>query len=410
MLVERDDAVVCAAYSCAVVRAGWLGGRIAGASPQARDRLLTAAVGTLAIAEWVSQLDGRYFPGYGSAFALLIPLTLLWRRAHPFGAMVAALLIFSLVEALAGVLNWTTVPVTLMLLSFAVGTSASTARRVLASVLCGAWATTLVAIDPSTSSVSGTALGAAFFLAAPTLLGRVLEIRAQAHAEERAAAGRMEHEQAQSARQAAAAERVRVARELHDVLAHSVSVMVIQTEAARAVAKADPCAAAEALRSVENAGREALIEMRRTVGVLRQDNGGAADGPTPGLADLRGLAERAREAGLPVEVAVLGRPTKLPAGLELVGYRVAQEAITNAIKHAGPATARVEVEYAPEALRIDVTDTGHGPAAGDAGDCGHGLLGMRERVSLYGGTLLTGPVHPRGFAVRASIPLAEAGS
>jgi signal transduction histidine kinase len=391
-----------------VISAAGLGSRIATASPRTKDRLVAAGIETLAIAEWTSQLGRQPFPGYGSGFALLIPLTLLWRRAHPFGAMVGALLVFSLVEALGGILNWTTVPVTLMLLSFAVGASASTQRRVLASALFGAWATTLVAIDPSTSSASGTALGAAFFLAAPMLLGRVLEIRAQAHAEERAAAGRMEHEQAQSALQAAAAERIRVARELHDVLAHSVSVMVIQTEAARAVAHADPHAAAEALRSVEKAGREALTEMRRTVGVLRQENGGTADGPTPGLADLRRLAERAREAGLPVEVAVLGRPTKLPAGLELVGYRVAQEAITNAIKHAGPATARVEVEYAPAALRIDVTDTGCGPPAGAPGDLGHGLLGMRERVSLYGGTLLTGPVHPRGFAVRASIPLAEA--
>ena len=396
-----------AAYSCAVVRAGWLGRRIAGASPQAKDRLLTAAVETLAIAEWVSQLGRHPFPGYGSAFALLIPLTLLWRRAHPFGAMAGALLLFSLVEALAGVLNWTTVPITLLLLSFAIGTCATTARRVTAAVLFGAWATTLVAIDPSTNSASGTALGLTFFMVAPTLLGRVLEIRAQAHAEEHAAAGRMEHEQAQSALQAAAEERVRVARELHDVLAHSVSVMVIQTEAARAVALTDADAATEALRSVERAGREALMEMRRTVGVLRHENGGTADGPTPGLSDLRSLAARAREAGLPVELAVLGRPTKLPAGLELAGYRVAQEAITNAIKHAGPATARVEVEYAPNALRIDVTDTGCGRPVGPGDDRGHGLLGMRERVSLYGGTLLTGPVHPRGFAVRASIPLTE---
>jgi signal transduction histidine kinase len=374
-------------------------------SPDTTDRLIACGVGLLAVAEWVMQVDSRYFTGPGSAFALLVPLALVWRRRAPLAATLGALLALTAVVATAGVVNWTTVPLSLILLGYAVGTVADDWPRTAAAAACSVWAAVIVAVDPSTTSTSGALLGVSLFFVAPVLAGRGLQIRAEDHAEASANAGRIEREQAERSRQAAAEERVRVARELHDVLAHSVSVMVIQTEAARAVAARTPAAAIEALASVEAAGRDALVEMRRTVGVLRQDSGGSADGPTPGLADLPRLAERAREAGLPVEVAVRGEVRRLPAGLELAGYRVAQEAITNAIKHAGPASARIEVEYAAERLCIGVTDTGRGPVEGRELDAGHGLVGMRERVSLYGGTLTTGPAGTRGFAVHAQIPV-----
>ena len=201
-------------------------------------------------------------------------------------------------------------------------------------------------------------------------------------------------------------ERTRIARELHDIVAHCVSVMVIQTGAARSVARNDRAAAREALGAVESSGREALAEMRRMVGVLRKGDVELADTAPPGLSQLAALATRARAAGLPVEVHVEGRPRDLPAGLDLAAYRVIQEGLTNAIKHAGGARARVVVLYAPTVLELEVSDDGVGPAppAQESGS-GHGLIGMRERLRLYGGELHSGRRRGGGFAVSARIPL-----
>jgi signal transduction histidine kinase len=182
--------------------------------------------------------------------------------------------------------------------------------------------------------------------------------------------------------------------------------MVIQTGAARRVAGSDRDAARKALTAVESSGREALAEMRRMVGVLRKGDAELADAARPDLSQLSALAARARAAGLPVEVRVEGQPRALPAGLELVAYRVVQEALTNSIKHAGDARARVVVQYGSTMLELEISDDGRGPVTAEHEDgCGHGLVGMRERLRLYHGELHSGRRRGGGFAVRARIPL-----
>jgi signal transduction histidine kinase len=201
-------------------------------------------------------------------------------------------------------------------------------------------------------------------------------------------------------------ERARIARELHDVVAHSVSVMVVQSGGARRVLESDPAAALQALGAVEDTGRVALVELRRLLGIMRQDEEPAPLSPQPGLDQLGELAGRARAAGLPVALRVAGEPGSLPAGVDLTAYRVVQEALTNAIKHAAGAHATVDVRWSGEALEIEVTDTGGAERTADdagAGD-GHGLVGMRERVALYGGELYAGPGPRGGFVVRARLP------
>ena len=219
---------------------------------------------------------------------------------------------------------------------------------------------------------------------------------------------RLAEQQRERTRHVAAAERARIARELHDVIAHSVSVMVIQTVAARAVSRRDPGAAAEALRSVERCGREALTDLRQMIGVLHRDDIEVLGAATPGLAQLERLAERARTAGLPVDVRVEGESRPLPAGLDLVSYRVVQEALTNVIKHAGPASAQVRVIFDRNCLELEITDTGRGsaPERTASAPAGHGLMGMQERLALYGGQLHAGS-GGGGFTVHAAIPLLD---
>jgi len=216
----------------------------------------------------------------------------------------------------------------------------------------------------------------------------------------------LELEREEKATQAVTEERARIARELHDVVAHYVSVMVVQAAGARRIADMDPVAAKGALEAVEAAGRTALAEMRRMLEVLRADEAGV--GPQPGLADLDRLVAQVRETGLPVEARMDGDERPLAAGMDLAAYRIIQEALTNVVKHAGNATARVAVSYEPQALDIEVVDDGRGAAApllAGAVEGGHGLIGMRERVALYGGELETGPVFPGGYRVHARFPL-----
>jgi signal transduction histidine kinase len=211
-----------------------------------------------------------------------------------------------------------------------------------------------------------------------------------------------EHEDARAA--ALAAERARIARELHDVVSHSVSVMVIQAGAARQVLARDPARAASVLGTVEAAGREALGELRRLLGVLG-DQPEAPRAPQPGIAQLGCLIERVRAAGLPVTLRVEGVARALPAGVDLAAYRVCQEALTNALKHADRAPTEVVVRYAERELTLRVRDQGRlAPASADIAP-GYGLVGMRERVALYGGTLHAGATAERGYEVRALLPL-----
>jgi len=205
--------------------------------------------------------------------------------------------------------------------------------------------------------------------------------------------------------QAVADERRRIARELHDVIAHHVSVMGVLATGSRRALTRDPPAADEALATIEETGRTALREMRRLLDVLRTDAEPAGElEPQPGLPAIECLVEQVREAGLPVRLSVTGEPGQLDPGVALTIYRIVQEALTNALKHAGAATAEVLLAFDPGEVRIEVCDTGRGPPPG--GDrVGHGLVGMRERISLYRGSLRTGPRPGGGFRVVARIPV-----
>jgi signal transduction histidine kinase len=214
-----------------------------------------------------------------------------------------------------------------------------------------------------------------------------------------------ERERDVAAREAVVGERARIARELHDAIAHNVSMMVVQAGAERRVLDGQQDATGEVLQTIEEIGRGALTEMRRLVGMLRE---GGEDqlSPQPGLGDLPRLAAQVREAGLPVELTVEGNQRPLPVGIELSAYRIVQEALTNALKHAGDATARVQVRYGDDTLELEIVDDGPGSVAPitTAGG-GHGLAGMRERVALYGGRIDTGHKAGGGFRVRVLLPV-----
>jgi signal transduction histidine kinase len=213
-----------------------------------------------------------------------------------------------------------------------------------------------------------------------------------------------EREREERARRAVADERARIARELHDVVGHSVSVMTVQASAVRVRLDDDQGQVREALEVVERTGREALAEMRRMVGVLRHADEAPALAPQPSLEQIETLVARTREAGLPVELRIEGDPIELPAGIDLTAYRLVQEGLTNAIKHARAQRAEVLVRYAAGEVEVTVSDDGRGGGDGDSG--GHGLVGIRERVSVYGGRLEAGVRPEGGFRLRATLPLA----
>ncbi|WP_341715929.1 sensor histidine kinase [Micromonospora sp. FIMYZ51] len=206
--------------------------------------------------------------------------------------------------------------------------------------------------------------------------------------------------------QAVADERRRIARELHDVVAHHVSVMGVLATGVRRVLRRDPDAADEAIGTIEETSRATLRELRRLLDVLRTEAEPAADlAPQPGIAGIEALTEQVRDAGLPVTLTVQGTPGPLEEGEALTVYRIVQEALTNALKHAGTATAQVRVSFADNALEVEVTDTGRGPSPQRPQQLGHGLVGMRERVALYGGVLRTGARPGGGYRVYARIPV-----
>jgi signal transduction histidine kinase len=210
------------------------------------------------------------------------------------------------------------------------------------------------------------------------------------------------------AERAVAAERVRIARELHDNVAHHLSVISLQAGVAEYVLDDDPATARNAIATVGGASRDALLDMRRLLDVLRVDQHDEPDlRPQPGLAQLDELAERTRSAGLPVTVTVTGSPRALPSGIDLCAYRVAQESLTNILKHAGPASARVDLRYQERTIELTITDDGAKQPPYRGSPDSYGIRGMRERADLYGGLLTAGPNPAGGFAVVLRLPLQE---
>jgi signal transduction histidine kinase len=254
-----------------------------------------------------------------------------------------------------------------------------------------------------------TVVSNALVIGAAWLVGHFVGVRRAyiRQLEERTA--ELERARAELARRAVVEERLRLARELHDVVAHAMSVIAVQSGVGAHVADTQPEEAAKALAAIEATSRAALEELRRLLGVLRQEDEPQGDlAPVPGLADLEGLLAEVAKTGLAVKLQVHGTRPSLPAGVDLSAYRIVQEALTNVVKHAGPARAQVTVGYHDQNVTVEVTDDGRG-AMTSASDgrvgSGHGLIGMRERVAAFGGNLEVGPGLDGGFRVAARLPL-----
>jgi signal transduction histidine kinase len=370
------------------------------------DRLLV--LGLLVIGEvetlTSSEVEGPLVPNM--VLVAAVAGSLLFRRSRP----VVTILVM-VVAATCGQLFLTGPPglfsetVMLFVATYSVGAHAER-REAFIGLAIAATAVVTISIFDDPSDIF---FPLAFFVVAPWLIGRTLRNHLMLARELAEKAERAEHAREEEEGRALAAERNRIARELHDVLAHNLSVMVVQAAAGRRLLERDPDRAAEVAQLIERTGREALAELRHVFGPVRRGDGEPLQGP-PSLERVDQLARRAREAGLPVELRVDGEPGPLPAGVDLAAYRVVQEALTNALKHAGAASASVRVGYSTHEVLVEVSDDGRGPG-GNGGTAefggGHGLVGMRERVALYGGELEAGRRRGGGFLVRARLPLAR---
>ena len=339
--------------------------------------------------------------------AVLCSIPLVWRRSH---TLLALAIVAPASFATALVVAPTQGPfesfVSLVVVLYSVGVYLPTRLSVtaLVSTMLAGVATWLVA----TSSAAGVDLGnwlpMLVWCWGVWAVGRVIRSHALRSAELQRLARELAIERDARAREAVTVERARIARELHDVVAHKISVMSVQAAAARRVLTGDQPAVREALEAIEGTGRETIDEMRHMLGVLREPTDELALAPQPGLSDLAALAGQMRAAGLPVEIHTEGIPRTLPAGLELSAYRIVQEALTNTLKHAGPARANVAVRYLDHAVEIEIADDG--PGAASTNGTGNGLVGMRERVAMFGGEFDAGRREDGGWSLRARLPVA----
>jgi signal transduction histidine kinase len=391
---------------------GWLRAR-----PLLADALLAgllAAFSLVALVYANGDCDGACRPGGTAATGLILAQTLplAWRRRHPL----AVSLVTGLATAGYGLAPYPdlAMPVPVGGLVGMYSVAAWGSRR--AALVAGGVAAAVVAVVMSLPRTDADLVDAAFAslgLAGAWVLGDRARVQRALAAELSDRAVRLEREREGEARRAVASERARIARELHDVVAHHVSMMVVQAEAGPLAVERDPARAAGAFAAIAATGRQALVEMRRLLGVLRGDGQAPSLAPQPGLDQVPSLVEQVARAGLEVELVVEGEKAPLPAGVELSAYRIVQEALTNAVRHAGPGRARVLVRYGERDLELTVRDEGGGggaaPAGGPPSRSGQGLVGMRERVSLFGGELHAGPGPDGGFTVAARLPLGAPG-
>jgi signal transduction histidine kinase len=289
-----------------------------------------------------------------------------------------------------------------LLVSYSTATHTDGRRHRLAVVIGVAAVVTWVAWSYVAGASDQNTVPSAFFAAVAWLAGRAMRRRQQLVELLGDRAQQLERQREERVRAMVAEERARIARELHDVVAHSVSVMVIQAQAGPRLGDREQTTTA--FEAIEASGREALVELRRLLGVLRTGDEQLAIGPQPGLASLGGVVEQMGEAGLAVELSIDGEQVALPPGVDLSAYRIVQEALTNTLRHAGRARAQVSVHYRPSEVELEIVDDGLG-APSTVNGSGHGLIGMRERTALYGGRLDAGPRPGGGFVVQAHLPL-----
>ncbi|MGC4176027.1 sensor histidine kinase [Demequina sp.] len=383
-------------------------------TPRLGDSLIAASVLLLTFVSAfarTSQPQGaqREWDVLGFVLVTLLVLPLAWRQLYPKTVAWATTAVWIVVQGLGYPDSLAVIAPFIAIYGLAVYLPRRSAliHGITISALLMTWtAVGLIA----TGFVNWTALlSVAFGTVLPLLMGFGERSRASRLAELERAHARQEQAEAEVAREAVATERARIARELHDVVAHEMTVMTLQAEGARRLAAdADP-RIAEALGTISASGRSGLAEMQRMIGVLRAD----ADGtqgltPAPALADLPALARQVRESGMPVRLVITGdAPT--PAGVELNAFRIIQEGLTNALKYAGPgASATVEVRKAPGSLTVEVRDDGRGGSANPSPSGGHGVVGMRERVEALGGSFDIGPAAGGGYRLRAVLPTSRA--
>ena len=331
---------------------------------------------------------------------LLMTLPLLARRRWPFGAPAFVFVVAALTGYAEPLLiPWAFVPFLGLLGSaFLLAMLEDRVQRRAGIGLIAAGIVIVGWFDPTTSR--GEYFWVSLIFAMVWVAGYALKRKLVETESERE---RLEHEREERAREAVAEERARLARELHDVVGHSVSVMTVQTSAVRRLLLPEQEKEREALEVVEQTGRQALAEMRRLVDVLRRPEEAPALAPQPSLQHLEKLVAHVRESGLPVELRVEGEAVRLPAGVDLTAYRLVQEGLTNALKHARADRAEVLVRYGDGEIELEVTDNGTGGGDGSGG--GHGLVGMRERIAVYGGELDAAPQPEGGFRLRARLPV-----
>jgi signal transduction histidine kinase len=344
---------------------------------------------------------GRFRGAAGLAVvsALLHCGAIAWRRRVPEAALAVSLLA-GLGYAISGFPMVGLGP-TVLVPVYTVAALVAPRRSLvgLAATEAAAVVAQLLAAHPASGD---TMVGNAVVLGAAWLLGDQARRRRDEATEHERRALRLEAAEGELARLAVAEERHRIARELHDVVAHSMSVIAVHAGTGRMVIDTDPAAARDALATIETTSRQALDEMRRLLGVLRDDDEPGSLAPAPGLAELDVLVANAVGTGLPVDVRVEGERRALPPGVDLAAFRILQEALTNVSKHAAATRADVHLAYGDDALAIEVSDDGRGHSPGKGN--GHGIVGMHERAAMYGGTLVAGPAPGGGFRVQASLP------
>jgi signal transduction histidine kinase len=387
---------------------------VRGLDPLVADGLLAML---LALAALIQIFAGNPQPGYREpglnsvALALLLNVPLLWRRRAPL-TVLTVIFVATVVADVTAVTYGHGIGMVVALYTVA---SACERRRAIPAfvavtlgVLALLTAGALWAPQPITADLFFVNL---LIIGFTWALGDNLRTRRAYTAELEDRAARLERQREADTQAAAADERARIARELHDVVAHHVSVMAVQAGAARRVAATQPERAREAIESIEGTARLALTELRRLLGVLRRGDGAAGQetaavlAPQPGLDELEALAEQTRVAGLRVDLVIEGQPRPLPAAVDLSAYRIVQEALTNTLKHARAVKARVRVRYGPRELELTVVDDGRGIVdQAELAGGGHGLVGMRERVALFGGELEVGPRPGGGLRVAARLP------
>ena len=375
------------------------------------DIVLAVAVFVLSIGSviaWQSDPDPAMTPVDGWAYALMAGQTipLIWRRKAPVTVLAVIILAFMFDRAINYPPSWAFFGISFA--AYTIGTQLPPKR----SLLVGGIAVDVVVLWTAFGILIGDVewfalVSVIAMVGLPLLIGRETYHRQQRMVELERRALRAEHEREHQATEAVNRERGRIARELHDVVAHEITVMTIQSAAARRVLAADPGQAQEAMGSAEAAGHRALTEVRRLLGMLRTTDPKARD-PQPGLGSLPSLVDHMSEAGLHTELSVTGDVRPLPLGVDLNAYRIIQESLTNTLKHGGPdVRAEIDVEYSDDSLAIEVRDDGRGAAASPQTrePHGQGLVGMHERVALLDGALVAGPRPGGGYRVTAKLPI-----